>query len=146
MFPYDRPVLFPTTTLYACLISPILHMPLPSHTTSFDRPNTNIWRAVNIVTLIRSFFHIVFMSFVMGPNPYRMNLFFPFLCMWKTNNKHNYDSIYFGFSTVGGSRHSPNFICSEIRHETNRVFECVCTFTNIYILFVSLVGYTEYSL
>jgi len=35
-------------------------MPLPSHTTSFDRPNTNIWRAANIVTLIRSFFSYCF--------------------------------------------------------------------------------------
>lgn len=55
LFPCDRSVLFSTTTPYACLISPIFHMPLPSHAPSFDHPNTGIWRSVNIVTLIRSF-------------------------------------------------------------------------------------------
>jgi len=131
LFPCDRSVLFPTTTPYACLISPIFHMPVPSHTASFDHPNTSIWRAVNTVTLIRSFF-IVFLSFVVGPNPYRMNPFFPFLCMWKTDNKHSYYSIHFGLFTMDGSRHSPNFICSEIRRETNRVLECVCVHLQIF--------------
>lgn len=78
------------------------------------------------------------MSFVIGPNPYRMNLFFPFLCMWKTDNKHNYDSIYFGLSTVDDSKHSSNFICSEIRRETSRVFECVYVHLQVFTFCLSL--------
>jgi len=87
-----------------------------------------LWRSYAVF-----FFHLVFMSFVIGPNPHRMNRFFPFLCMWKTDNKHNYDSIYFCLSTVDGSKHSPNFICSEICRETTRVFECVYTYVHLQI-------------